>query len=95
MLYDAEEGLFKAWYEICSKRMSAGGYAVSDDGIRWRRPELGIIPYRGSKANNLYYRGTYRRGPGHPICPNVIKRGPGDYHLYYWDALEPSGPARR
>jgi hypothetical protein len=28
-------------------------YAESDDGIRWRRPELGLHEFRGSKANNI------------------------------------------
>ncbi len=28
-------------------------YAESDDGIHWRRPELGIHAYAGSKANNI------------------------------------------
>ncbi len=28
-------------------------YAESDDGIHWRKPELGIIEFEGSKANNI------------------------------------------
>jgi len=28
-------------------------YAVSSDGIRWEKPELGLIEYNGSKANNI------------------------------------------
>ncbi len=28
-------------------------YAESDDGIHWRRPELGIFDFRGSTANNI------------------------------------------
>ena len=28
-------------------------YAESDDGIRWRRPELGLFEFKGSKANNI------------------------------------------
>jgi len=32
-------------YTIC--------YAESEDGIHWRKPELGIIDYQGSKANNI------------------------------------------
>lgn len=28
-------------------------YAESDDGIRWRRPELGLHEFKGSKANNI------------------------------------------
>ena len=33
-----------AWY-LC--------YAESDDGIHWRRPELGIVEFDGSTANNI------------------------------------------
>ncbi len=28
-------------------------YAESDDGIHWRKPELGLIDFQGSKANNI------------------------------------------
>lgn len=28
-------------------------YAESDDGIRWRRPELGLFEFAGSKKNNI------------------------------------------
>ena len=28
-------------------------YAESDDGIRWRKPELGLHEFRGSKRNNI------------------------------------------
>lgn len=28
-------------------------YAESDDGIRWRKPELGLYEFEGSKANNI------------------------------------------
>ncbi len=58
MLQDG--GKYRLWYEsylpfetldeqahIC--------YAESDDGASWKRPNLGIIEYRGSKENNLVY----------------------------------------
>lgn len=32
-------------------------YAESDDGIRWRKPELGLFNYEGSKANNIVWTG--------------------------------------
>ncbi|MBL9214597.1 MAG: hypothetical protein JNG83_03880 [Opitutaceae bacterium] len=28
-------------------------YAESDDGIRWRRPELGLVDFQSSRANNI------------------------------------------
>ena len=35
------------------------GYAESKDGIEWRKPELGIIDFEGSKENNLVYGGPH------------------------------------
>ena len=93
VLYDDEDGLFKAWYETINSDGAFGCYAESDDGVRWRRPELGLVSWQGSRKNNIFYRGTYRAGTAVPICPCVTKRGPGDWHLYYWDALKARGPA--
>lgn len=28
-------------------------YAESDDGVRWRKPQLNLVEFRGSKANNI------------------------------------------
>jgi len=28
-------------------------YAESDDGIHWRRPEVGLFEFQGSRANNI------------------------------------------
>ena len=42
-------------------------YATSEDGLAWRKPELGIVDYDGSKANNILMRGgkgaVVRGGP--------------------------------
>lgn len=32
-------------------------YATSQDGIVWEKPELGLVEYEGSKANNIVWRG--------------------------------------
>ncbi|MDA1299783.1 MAG: hypothetical protein O2868_06875 [Proteobacteria bacterium] len=32
-------------------------YATSKDGIEWDKPELGLVDYDGSKANNIIWRG--------------------------------------
>ncbi len=37
-------------------------YAVSKDGIRWKKPELGLVEFNGSKKNNLLMRGEDMRG---------------------------------
>jgi hypothetical protein len=37
-------------------------YAVSKDGLKWTRPELGIVEFEGSKANNIVLRGVHGAG---------------------------------
>lgn len=52
-----ENGRWRMWYPatpIGSTWYDARvGYAESDDGIIWRKPELGLHEYRGSTRNNL------------------------------------------
>ena len=33
-------------------------YATSQDGITWDKPELGLVEFEGSKANNILWRGV-------------------------------------
>lgn len=44
-------------------------YAESDDGIHWRKPELGLFEFNGSKANNIVLApgkmGATNPDPGH------------------------------
>ena len=40
--WDPTDRLFKIWYQ--AGWMSGTGYAVSDDGIEWRRPALDVVP---------------------------------------------------
>ncbi|MCB1278800.1 hypothetical protein [Prosthecobacter sp.] len=37
-------------------------YAVSEDGLKWVKPELGVVEFEGSKANNLVLRGPHGAG---------------------------------
>ena len=37
-------------------------YAVSKDGLKWEKPELGLVEFGGSKANNLVVRGPHGAG---------------------------------
>ena len=63
VLYDDEDGLFKAWYagsDITTRRWWAMGYAESEDGVNWHKPVLGLHEYNGSKQNNIVLDG---RGP--------------------------------
>ncbi len=37
-------------------------YAVSRDGIRWEKPNLGIVEFQGGKDNNIVWRGPHGAG---------------------------------
>jgi hypothetical protein len=54
-------------------------YAESDDGVRWRKPELGLFEFKGSKKNNIVMApgriGEANPDPGHPA---VFKDGNPD-----------------
>jgi hypothetical protein len=52
------------------------GYAESRDGIAWTKPELGLIEFHGSKANNLVVSSFQPEvaGGGHCHNPGVIQR---------------------
>ncbi len=73
--------LYRMYYKAWNLDVSGGGldtsshplfccYAESDDGIHWRKPELGLHEFRGSKANNIVMVaspvGDTTSDPGHP-----------------------------
>ena len=48
--------LFRMYYTWDRwNRDSLSAYAESRDGIHWTKPGLGIVEFRGSKANNLFW----------------------------------------
>ena len=68
---------YKAWHlEVAGGKVNTAShplyccYAESDDGIHWRKPELGLVEFRGSKANNIVLApttyGNVTSDPGHP-----------------------------
>jgi hypothetical protein len=55
---------YRLWYRAAPEKAPDGGkgwtytaYAESRDGIRWERPDLGLIEFQGSKQNNLVWTG--------------------------------------
>jgi hypothetical protein len=70
-----DDGLFRLWYSAWSaaERDKSPqdsrhyvGYAESRDGIRWVKPILNQVEYRGSKANNIVdldYQGKSAHSP--------------------------------
>jgi hypothetical protein len=56
------DGRLRMWYfamnvERQPGELDRGGYAYAEsrDGLHWDKPALGVIEFRGSKANNLFY----------------------------------------
>jgi hypothetical protein len=64
---------FRMWYSArASIAQEYIAYAESSDGVHWQKPELGLIDFRGSKANNLLTPRTIRPHGGSVwIDPNA------------------------
>ena len=61
VIHDEQDGCFKMWYNTQPSRdkPEAGKnlcYAVSADGVHWEKPELGLVEFRGSTANNILFQ---------------------------------------
>ena len=69
VIRDPESGRFRMWYmssgvaldgdardpALSHRPMDLVLYATSEDGVHWKRPELGLYEFGGSKANNIVY----------------------------------------
>ena len=49
-------------YDPPRNREMAICYATSRDGLSWEKPELGLVKYEGSTANNILWRGSQPTG---------------------------------
>jgi hypothetical protein len=49
-------------YEDPDDREMGICYAISHDGITWEKPDLGLVEYENSKANNIIWRGPHGAG---------------------------------
>ena len=52
VIYDPAERCFKLWYR-CGPRHSLKGYAVSEDGIHWQRPDIAREAWGEFEHHNL------------------------------------------
>ncbi len=48
-----ENGRYRMWHWSQTKEGRFNCYQESGDGMNWERPELGLVEFRGSTANNL------------------------------------------
>lgn len=85
-----EDGHWRLWYEAWDEeyRDDFDGrlcYAESADGEHWEKPELGLVEYRGSTANNIIYDG--RMGNlgfhGHGIFVDPTSPPEARYRMIY------------
>jgi hypothetical protein len=58
VIFDEKENIFKMWYNSLAtkKKPDIQGficYAISKDGLHWTKPNLGIVEFHGSRANNI------------------------------------------
>lgn len=58
VLFDEDDGLFKMWYLTHARVPGVDstyvtGFATSENGIHWERPEIGTYEFEGSRRNNL------------------------------------------
>jgi len=75
-----DQGKLRMWYH-CQSGGYANCYAESKDGLSWTKPNLGLIPFRGSTENNLFLTVCQdpkeeppHRAAGQCHNPSVIKR---------------------
>jgi hypothetical protein len=86
--HDPASGQWQMWYEGHPKGVVMCT-ALSDDGIRWRKPDLNQVELGGSTHNNIFLDTSYRDAHS----PAVVKAPAGGdpaqrYRMYYWVAPE-------
>jgi hypothetical protein len=83
---DPATGMIRLWYqtsEVSGKADDEGAdygiaYAESKDGLKWDLPKLGLVNWKGTKENNVVWRGpTGSRASGQQILelPERDRRG--------------------
>jgi hypothetical protein len=82
---DRETGRFRMWYQtwIASEVQGKGGQTAialteSDDGLSWVMPNLGLYEWKGTKENNIVWKGLDGKKASQvffPELPQEEKRG--------------------
>ncbi|MBI2481024.1 MAG: hypothetical protein HYV60_21035 [Planctomycetia bacterium] len=95
---------YKAWHlDVQQGKLNSGRhplyccYAESDDGIHWRKPELGLHEFQGSTLNNIVVvsgkQGPLNVDAGHPaVCKDANPNAPADaLYKAIFRSSDPSG----
>ena len=74
------DGLLRMWYfslNSARNEVDRGGYAYAEsrDGIHWSKPNLGVVDFRGSKQNNLFY--TFSPDGKNLVAEELARHGLG------------------
>ncbi len=115
MLYGTvikEQGKYRMWYLACPRTderipgeleampfYRPVAYAESVDGIHWTRPNLGLVDFRGSKANNLVLiePSTEPYARAHDFVAVILDEADPDparrYKMAYIHDAHPEGPS--
>jgi hypothetical protein len=87
---DDATGRYQMWYQL----YAGGGhvcYAESDDGLKWKKPVLDLIPRKGISDRNIVLT-----SPEHYGASVVVARDGGDpqrkYRMAYWSIPPLDGP---
>jgi hypothetical protein len=99
VIYDGQESIFKMWYEVPTNDRKRNPstylcYATSKDGVKWEKPNLGIVEFRGSKENNIVLAAVQHDGNwfGHSVIKDDAASDPSRrYKLMFWDQTPPEG----
>ena len=82
VIYDEEEKLFKMWYNVGRRSSPVRGqeadalaYAVSEDGLNWKKPIVNIVEDNGSTENNLLFP-FFRWAAGHGVIKDPLEADP-------------------
>ncbi|MGE0378132.1 MAG: hypothetical protein AB7I48_28340 [Planctomycetaceae bacterium] len=98
VIYDDEAGLFKMWYHTLAQTEPSRAvtcYAESDDGVHWRRPNLGLHEFQGSRDNNIVIPTDHHEGQDHfeSVFKDPLESDPARrYKALGWSSFDWDGP---
>ena len=83
-----DDGRFRMWYYATAREKNRHSrlmlcYAESTDGVNWDKPKVGLLPFNGSKANNIVAPTELNAGmQGGTVCRD--DHGPSSERYKLW-----------
>ncbi len=79
VVFDKQKGIYRCWYNTFLEDVNAWYYAemglcyaTSRDGLHWQKPELDVVEFNGTRANNLVARKLHGAG----VFMDAVDRDP-------------------